>query len=59
MEAARPKPPVPLWRWLAWSITMFFAVIVFYILLAPVWQGLRIAAWIAEYRARRRKALPA
>jgi hypothetical protein len=56
MEAARPKPPVPLWRWTTWSITLFFAVILFYILLAPVWQGLRVAAWIAEYRARRRKA---
>jgi hypothetical protein len=57
MEAARPKPPVAVWRWITWSITLFFAVIVFYILLAPVWQGLRIAAWIAEYKARRRKAV--
>jgi len=52
--AARARP-VPLWRWLLWSITLFFAVIVFYVLLAPVWQGLRVAAWIAEFRARRRR----
>jgi hypothetical protein len=55
--AARPKPPVPLWRWAAWSVILVFAVLLFYVLLAPVWQGLRIAAWIAEFRARRRKAL--
>jgi hypothetical protein len=55
VDAARAKPPVPLWRWVVWSITLFFAVIVFYVLLTPVWQGLRIAAWIAEFRARRRR----
>jgi hypothetical protein len=26
----------------------------FYILLTPVWLGLRTLAWIAEFRARRR-----
>jgi hypothetical protein len=55
VDAARAKPPVPLWRWVAWSITLFFAVILFYVLLTPVWQGLRVAAWIAEFRARRRR----
>lgn len=54
--AARDKPPVPLWRWLVWSVILFFALILFYVLLTPVWQGLRVAAWIAEFRARRRRA---
>jgi hypothetical protein len=53
--AARPKPPVPLWRWAWWSVILVFAVLLFYVILTPVWQGLRIAAWIAEYRARRRR----
>jgi Flp pilus assembly protein TadB len=53
--AAREKP-VPRWRWVIWSTTLFFAVIVFYVLLAPVWQGLRIAAWVAEFRRRRRRS---
>ena len=26
----------------------------FYVVLTPVWIGLRALAWIAEYRARRR-----
>jgi hypothetical protein len=28
----------------------------FYILLTPIWIGLRVLAWIAEFRARRRNA---
>jgi hypothetical protein len=28
-------------------------VILFYVLASPVWMGLRAAAWIAEFRARR------
>jgi hypothetical protein len=28
-------------------------VIFFYVLASPVWMGLRAAAWIAEFRARR------
>jgi hypothetical protein len=30
------------------------AVVLFYVILTPVWLGLRAAAWIAEFRARRR-----
>jgi hypothetical protein len=26
----------------------------FYVLLTPVWIGLRMLAWVAEFRARRR-----
>ena len=29
-------------------------VALFYVILTPVWIGLRVAAWIAEFRARRR-----
>jgi hypothetical protein len=30
------------------------ALVVFYVLLVPIWMGLRAAAWIAELKARRR-----
>jgi hypothetical protein len=33
---------------------MALALFVFYVLLVPVWMGLRAVAWIAELRARRR-----
>jgi len=48
------KAHVPLWRWVLWWTILGAAVVVFYVLLTPIWIGLRWAAWIAEYRARRR-----
>jgi hypothetical protein len=50
----RPKPRVPLWRWAAWWVILAAAVVVFYVLLTPLWMGLRAAAWVADFRARRR-----
>jgi hypothetical protein len=52
----RPKPPVPLWRWALWWGTLGIAIVLFYVLLTPLWIGLRAAAWVAEFRARRRQA---
>ena len=52
----RPKPPVPLWRWVTWWIALGVALVVFYVLSPPIWLALRGAAWLAEFRARRRKA---
>jgi hypothetical protein len=52
----KPKPPVPAWRWVVWWALLFPAVFVFTVLAAPLWMGLRGAAWVAEWRARRRAA---
>jgi hypothetical protein len=52
----KPKPPVPLWRWAVWSAILAAALMLFYVLLTPVWMGLRAAAWAAEFRARRRRS---
>ena len=49
----KPKPPVPAWRWAAWWALLGPAVLVFTVLAAPLWMGLRAAAWVAEWRARR------
>ena len=51
--AARARP-VPLWRWALWWALLGIAGLLFYVLLAPFWLGLRGLAWIAEFRARRR-----
>ena len=51
----RPKPPVPLWRWATWWLMLAVGVVLFYVLLTPIWLGLRAAAWIAEFRARGRR----
>jgi hypothetical protein len=53
-EAARARA-VPLWRWVLWYSLLLVAGLLFYFLMAPIWLGLRAAAWIAEFRARRRR----
>jgi hypothetical protein len=53
-QAARGRP-VPRWRWALWYLSLAGSIIVFYVLLTPIWIGLRWAAWIAEFRARRHR----
>ncbi len=50
------KPPVPKWRWALWLTILAAAVFTFYVLLTPIWLGLRALAWAAEWRSRRRKS---
>jgi hypothetical protein len=45
---------VPLRYWTAWFGGLAVAVALFYVILTPLWIGLRVLAWIAEFRARRR-----
>ena len=49
---AKPKPPVPAWRWGTWFGLLGVAVLVFYVLLTPVWLGLRALAWLADRTSR-------
>ena len=51
----KPKPPVPAWRWALWFAILGVADVVFYVILTPIWIGLRAAAWIAELQARARR----
>ena len=44
---------VPLRYWAMWYASLGVAVTVFYVVLTPIWIGLRLAAWVAEFRARR------
>jgi hypothetical protein len=46
---------IPLWRWAVWYLILAVALVVFYGLFTPVWFGLRSLAWLAEFRARRRR----
>ena len=49
------KGHVPLRYWAMWWSLIVVADIVFYVLLTPLWIGLRAVAWLAEFRARRRR----
>jgi threonine/homoserine/homoserine lactone efflux protein len=55
-SSARVPPHVSPLRWAAWWITLFFALIVFYGFFSIFWFGLRGAAWLAEFRARRHRS---
>jgi hypothetical protein len=45
---------VPLRYWIVWWSALGVAMVMFYVVLTPVWLGLRAAAWVAELRARAR-----
>ena len=46
---------VPLRYWGMWSFGLAVAVLLFYVILTPIWIGLRVLAWTAEFKARRRR----
>ncbi len=54
-RSSAPKPPIPLRYWILWWVILVAADVVFYVLLTPLWMGLRAAAWLAEFRARRKR----
>jgi len=43
------------WRWAFWWSGLGVALVAFYVLLTPVWLGLRAAAWLAEFRHQHRR----
>jgi hypothetical protein len=45
---------VPFRYWVIWWSALGTAIVVFYVVLTPIWLGLRAAAWVAELRARAR-----
>ncbi len=45
---------VPLRYWAMWWAALGVAVVLFYVILTPIWIGLRVAAWVAELNARQR-----
>jgi hypothetical protein len=50
----RNKQPVPKRYWVLWSLILVVADFTFYVVLTPIWIGLRAVAWLAEFGARRR-----
>jgi len=48
------KGHVPVRYWVLWWALIVLADFVFYVLLTPICLGLRVLAWLAEFRRRRR-----
>jgi hypothetical protein len=51
----RAKGWVPLPRLVFWWVLLVLGDLTFYVLLTPIWIGLRVAAWVAELRSRVRR----
>ncbi len=47
---------MPFPRLAFWWFLLLLGDLVFYVLLTPIWLGLRAAAWVAELRSRARRA---
>lgn len=45
------KPKVPWFYWPWWMAILAAGLFVFYVLLTPVWMGIRLVSWLAERRA--------
>ena len=45
---------VPVRYWIVWFSALGVAMVAFYVVLTPLWLGLRAAAWLAELGARAR-----
>ena len=50
------RPRIPLWRWALWWVELAAGMFLFYVLLTPIWVGIRALAWLAEFKARTRSA---
>lgn len=49
------KRPVPLYYWPVWMLLLALGLLVFYVLLTPVWMGIRLVSWIAERKSLRKQ----
>ena len=51
----RERRKIPLWRWAFWWVELVAGMLIFYVVLTPIWVGIRALAWLAEFKARRRR----
>lgn len=45
------KPRVPWYYWPFWMAVLVAGLFVFYVLLTPVWMGVRFVSWLSERRS--------
>ena len=45
------KPSIPWYYWPFWFVVLAAGLFVFYVLLTPVWMGIRLVSWLAERRS--------
>ncbi len=47
-----PKPKIGWYWWPIWIALLAIGLVFFYVVMTPVWIGIRLAAWISERMAR-------
>jgi hypothetical protein len=45
-----PKSKIPFYYWPFWMFLLALGLFVFYVLLTPVWMGIRLISWLADKR---------
>ena len=43
-----PKRRIPFYYWPFWMLLLAAGLFVFYVLLTPIWMGIRAVAWLTE-----------
>ena len=46
-----PKRKIPFYYWPFWMVLLALGLFVFYVLLTPIWMGIRFVSWLAERRS--------
>jgi hypothetical protein len=49
-----PKPPVGWYWWPLWVFLHLVGLFFFYVVMTPVWVGIRFVAWLSERSSRGR-----
>jgi hypothetical protein len=44
----KEKRPVPFYYWPFWMLLLVLGLFIFYVLLTPVWMGIRFVSWLSE-----------
>jgi hypothetical protein len=44
----KTKRSIPFYYWPFWMVLLAGGLFVFYVLLTPVWMGIRLISWLAE-----------
>lgn len=48
VEVVHRKKPVGWYWWPYWLSLLALGLFVFYVILTPVWMGIRLVAWLSE-----------
>jgi hypothetical protein len=46
----KKQPEIKWYRWPFWFFLLGLGLFVFYVVLTPVWMGIRFVSWLAERR---------